>query len=191
MLQSVEQPETRAGGFGERLRYEREIRGISLDEISQATKIGTRLLRAIEKEDLAQLPGGIFNKGYIRAYAKYVGIDEEQAIADYRNAVPEADLNAGLVARQSHRAKSSGGGVSRRRRGFSLLSLLITVVVLAGAAGGWRLYRERQHAHRPARTVVASQAAAQHKEAERAAQSPGRVELVPDANAAQPAASTR
>src|SRR5882762_9887677 len=72
--------------FGERLRKEREQRGITLDDIALTTKIGTRLLRALEEEKFDQLPGGIFNKGFIRAYARHVGIDEEQAIADYMTA---------------------------------------------------------------------------------------------------------
>ena len=71
------------GGFGERLRREREMRGIALDEISTATKISNRFLRALEEEKFDQLPGGIFNKGFVRAYAKFLGIDEDQAIADY------------------------------------------------------------------------------------------------------------
>src|SRR5205823_146644 len=51
--------------------------------ISVSTKISTRLLRALEGDHFEQLPGGIFNKGFIRAYAKCVGLDEDQIIADY------------------------------------------------------------------------------------------------------------
>jgi cytoskeletal protein RodZ len=69
--------------FGARLKQERERRGITLDEIALSTKIGTRLLRALEEEHFDQLPGGIFNKGFVRAYARYLGIDEDQAVADY------------------------------------------------------------------------------------------------------------
>jgi cytoskeletal protein RodZ len=69
--------------FGARLKQEREQRGVSLDDISLSTKIGTRMLRALEEEHFDQLPGGIFNKGFIRAYARTLGMDEEQAIADY------------------------------------------------------------------------------------------------------------
>ena len=71
------------GQFGEKLRRERELRGITLEEVAVATKIGTRNLRALEEEKFSQLPGGIFNKGFVRAYARYVGIDEEQAVGDY------------------------------------------------------------------------------------------------------------
>jgi cytoskeleton protein RodZ len=75
------------GSFGDRLKKEREQRGITLDDISLTTKIGTRLLRALEEEKFEQLPGGIFNKGFVRAYARHVGLDEDQTIADYMTAV--------------------------------------------------------------------------------------------------------
>ncbi len=69
--------------FGARLKREREQRKITLDDISVATKIGTRFLAALEEERFDQLPGGIFNKGFVRAYARHLGIDENQAIADF------------------------------------------------------------------------------------------------------------
>ena len=69
--------------FGVRLKQEREQRGITLDEISATTKIGTRMLVALEQDHFDQLPGGIFNKGFVRAYARCLGLDEDQAIADY------------------------------------------------------------------------------------------------------------
>lgn len=77
------------GSFGERLRREREMRGITINEISESTKISRRHLEALEKEDFESLPGGIFNKGFVRAYARYLGIDEEQAVADYSAASDE------------------------------------------------------------------------------------------------------
>ena len=69
--------------FGAKLKQEREKRGVTLEDISRSTKIGTRLLRALEEEHFDQLPGGIFNKGFIRAYARVIGIDEEDAINEY------------------------------------------------------------------------------------------------------------
>lgn len=69
--------------FGAQLKKERERQGLTLEQISLSTKIGTRMLRALEEEHLDQLPGGIFNKGFIRAYARCLHIDEEQAIAEY------------------------------------------------------------------------------------------------------------
>src|ERR1041384_1451746 len=75
--------------FGEHLRRERELRGISLDDIMATTKISRRLLQALEDEQFDLLPGGIFNKSYVRAYAKCVGMDEEQAVAEYLEAARE------------------------------------------------------------------------------------------------------
>ena len=69
--------------FGARLKREREQRKISLDDVSVSTKIATKFIVALEEEHFDQLPGGIFNKGFVRAYARHLGIDENQAIADF------------------------------------------------------------------------------------------------------------
>ncbi|MFZ0481545.1 MAG: RodZ domain-containing protein [Terriglobales bacterium] len=82
--------ETGLPSFGEKLKLEREKRKITLDQISSTTKIGTRMLQALEDEKFNQLPGGIFNKGFVRAYARTLGLDEDQTIADYLEASGEA-----------------------------------------------------------------------------------------------------
>ena len=74
------------GSFGARLKKQREQRKISLDDISASTKIGTRFLKALEDENFDQLPGGIFNKGFVRAYARHLGLDEDQTVEDYLEA---------------------------------------------------------------------------------------------------------
>jgi cytoskeleton protein RodZ len=87
--------------LGARLKREREQRKITLEEISLSTKIGTRFLLAIEGEQFDQLPGGIFNKGFVKAYARSVGVDEAEAVAEYELAVapaiPETQPAAGVV----------------------------------------------------------------------------------------------
>jgi cytoskeleton protein RodZ len=85
---------TAMGAFGDRLRREREMRGITLDEITESTKVSRRHLEALEGEHFDQLPGGVFNKGFVRAYARFLGIDEDQAVADYSaasNELPEPE----------------------------------------------------------------------------------------------------
>ena len=77
------------GTFGESLKREREMRGVTLDEISAATRIATRFLRAIENEEWEQLPGGVFNRGFVRAVARYLGLDEENIVAEYNLAVDD------------------------------------------------------------------------------------------------------
>lgn len=73
--------------FGERLKRTRENKKMTLDDVSRATKIASRMLGALEEGKFDQLPGGVFNKGFVRAYARHLGLDEEQALRDYNTAV--------------------------------------------------------------------------------------------------------
>jgi cytoskeletal protein RodZ len=82
------------GAFGEKLRKQRERRGLALDAISNTTKISTRMLRALEDEHFDQLPGGVFNKGFVRAYARQVGLDEEETVTDYLAALRESQVQS-------------------------------------------------------------------------------------------------
>lgn len=59
------------------------MRGVSLEEISAATRISTRFLEAIETEQWDQLPGGVFNRGFIRSIARFLGLDEDGLVAEY------------------------------------------------------------------------------------------------------------
>jgi cytoskeleton protein RodZ len=121
--------------FGETLKRERELRQISLREISEATKINLRYLDALERNDFRHLPGGVFNKGFVRAYAQFIGVD------------PEAMAMAYLEEeqRQSAKAQRAGGGepatpapVESRRSGTShlwvavVVALLLLLVIAAG-----------------------------------------------------------
>lgn len=69
--------------FGEHLKREREMRNVSLEEISAATRISVRFLEALENEQWERLPGGVFNRGFIRSVARFLGLDEEGLIAEY------------------------------------------------------------------------------------------------------------
>jgi cytoskeleton protein RodZ len=69
--------------FGENLRRERELRGIELREMADATKISIRFLQAIEQDRVDILPGGIFPRAFVRQYAKYLGLDPERLVAEF------------------------------------------------------------------------------------------------------------
>src|SRR5262249_47819372 len=73
--------------FCARLKQARESRGISLDQIAAETRISTRFLNAIENEEFSLLPGGIFNKGFVRAFAEKVGLNPDEVVADYERLV--------------------------------------------------------------------------------------------------------
>ena len=60
--------------FGENLRRERELRGVDLRDIADATKISVRFLQALEQDRVDVLPGGIFPRAFVRQYAKELGL---------------------------------------------------------------------------------------------------------------------
>ena len=78
-----------SSSLGEKLRQAREERGISLSEVAEQTRISPLYLEAIDHDDYKTLPGGIFNKGFVRSYAKYVGVDEQEALQDYSRLIAE------------------------------------------------------------------------------------------------------
>ena len=71
------------GTFGERLKRERELREVTLVEVSTATRISVRFLEALENEDWTKLPGGVFGHGFVRSIARYLGLSEESLLAEY------------------------------------------------------------------------------------------------------------
>ena len=123
--------------FGENLRREREMRGVSLEEISSATKISLRFLDAIEREDFSKLPGGIFSRSFIRSYARYLGLDEERVVAEFQLAArPQMDFDLHRMAA----GKTSSGRPATRT---PLIATLVAVVLLVG---GYVLFRYSQRA---------------------------------------------
>ncbi len=157
--------------FGETLKRERELRKITLREVSEATKIGLRYLEALEANRFDQLPGGLFNKGFIRAYAKFIGLDGEALVNAYL-----FDLNSQQnppVARPRYTGFSleetappvppvEKKAAPRTRRW--ILAGGAAAAVLAVAAGLW-IFR--------AGTTPARQKAHSQQETDRAAVAPG------------------
>ena len=72
---------------GSYLKHERELRGVPLEEISGATKIHIRFLKALEENSFDELPGEVFIKGYIRSYANIIGSDVEEMLNIYKESV--------------------------------------------------------------------------------------------------------
>jgi len=137
--------------FGEKLKLEREKRKITLEEISSSTKIGTRMLQALEEDKFSQLPGGIFNKGFVRAYSRCVGLDEDQTVAEYLEASGDAPPPSAEVAPDDNGARESRDNNSRREdRSESparpLPWGLFAAVLLAFALGLSLWSHRREHA---------------------------------------------
>jgi cytoskeleton protein RodZ len=133
---------TAKGAFGDRLRREREMRGITLDEITESTKISRRHLEALESEHFEQLPGGVFNKGFVRAYARFLGIDEDQAVADYSAASNEQPEPENKFPLEIH--EEPNRELNPRR---SKVPLVFALAALAGVLVGYGFWmKSRPHA---------------------------------------------
>jgi len=119
--------------FGEGLRREREMRGITLEEISAHTKISIHFLQAIEADDLGKLPGGIYTRNFIRAFARYLGLDEEKVMSEYHSfANPGGDFDL---------SRLTSARPNRESRASTWIGLLLAAVMLTG---GYLLFRYSQ-----------------------------------------------
>lgn len=106
------------------------MRGVSLEEISAATRISVRFLEALENEHWAQLPGGIFNRGFIRSVARFLGMDEDGLVAEYALETRERPEIA-VWTKEPVRKRTNWAGI------------IGTIVVLAAIiAGGWYVHRQ-------------------------------------------------
>ncbi len=114
------------GSFGENLRRERELRGITLVELSNATRIRRKYLVALEDDQFHQLPGGVFNRGFVRAIASYMKLDEHHWIGEYARAAGE---EAEVLARYSPPRPPAPNSISRR-----VWSLVVLVAVFGAGA---------------------------------------------------------
>ena len=145
--------------LGAQLKQAREQRGVGLDEIAQTTKISTRFLRAMEADRYDQLPGGIFNKGFIRAYARAVGVDEEAAVAEYLAATePSPAKTESTGPTENRRVELRAEAESPASGELPWGAFAIVLVLAALGLAGWGFYsgQSRQASKLPAPATPAS-----------------------------------
>jgi cytoskeletal protein RodZ len=87
------------GGVGAALRRLRESRGISLHDIAASTKLSRSALEAIERDDIGRLPGGIFTRAVVRAYAKELGADPERTLREFLGQFPDQRVESHAAPR--------------------------------------------------------------------------------------------
>lgn len=133
--------------FGDHLRQAREAKNITIQEIAASTKISSRALQALEKEQFDQLPGGIFNKGFVRSYARYVGLDEEKTVAAYMEAAKATEPEPDLEAMQAQVAANAAKDLSMWN---SVTVVGIVALVVALGLGGFWLREQRKEAREQA-----------------------------------------
>ena len=119
-----------SGDFGGKLREARERRGVSLRQIANATKIAVSVLEALERNDIARLPGGIFGRAFVRSYAIEVGLDPETTIQEFIAQFPNDSVTVGHPA--SHSVEDHQAVESDRRMAGTFLWLVLVSVPVAG-----------------------------------------------------------
>ncbi len=122
-----------AESLGEKLRQAREERDISISEVAEQTRISALYLQAIEKDDYRSLPGGIFNKGFVKSFAKYVGVDENEALEDYARIVALEQTADGIPETRNYRPEVL---TDDSRRGSMLPTIVFAVLILGLMAWG-------------------------------------------------------
>lgn len=129
-------------GFGDRLRQARESEGVSLREIAASTRIRERYLQALERGDLESLPGSVFARGYIKAYAEFLGIDPEPLLQAYETEERERGRGTPEEERRKleelRRVVDARGGSRRRdaNRGTRLVLVFAAGSAVIGLALG-------------------------------------------------------
>ena len=118
----------REGGveaFGEQLRREREQRGVALEAICDATKVPARHIRALEAGAFADLPGGVFRRGFLRSYLNALGLEEVSWMRRFEQSCRESGLpeppETGWVAFAEN--VKNNRAATRRRTGLRKLRL--------------------------------------------------------------------
>jgi transcriptional regulator with XRE-family HTH domain len=119
--------------IGQELKRERELRGISLKEIADSTKINLRFLRALEEDRFDMLPEQFFTRGIIRTYAKYLGLDEQSALNTYiegiqnqeKQEIPETDKKT-----EKDSSSDQDTGEKKISRLFALMVLAIIALIV-------------------------------------------------------------
>jgi cytoskeletal protein RodZ len=140
------------GNFGERLKRERELREVSVDELTKATRISARFIEALENEDWAKLPGGVFGHGFVRTIARYLGLNEEALLGEYDSTRTE----------HSHPTPSKPEQrIPSPPKWLPVAAVLLALLLLAGlfftGRYAWRRYANYRAGKKSAAASLASQ----------------------------------
>lgn len=117
-----------AASIGEQLRLAREERGILLRDICDQTRISIHYLEAIEANDYKRLPGGVFNRSFVKAYARAVGYDEREAVEGYTRYLREHGESGDEVNTTPMHSKVYTDTPATRS---PLLTVVLAVLILA------------------------------------------------------------
>lgn len=146
-----------ATSFGEQLRAAREARNITLRDVSEQTRISMRYLEAIETDDYSRLPGGIFNKSFIKSYARHIGFNENEALEGYARAAHEQGESPDEVTSTPYQPRVYTDDSTRSPIVTALLTVIILAVLSLGVYAGLHWYlRQRNNNERTDNNAAAA-----------------------------------
>jgi cytoskeletal protein RodZ len=126
--------------FGDRLKQARVARGVSLHDIAGTTKISMVALEALERGDLSRLPGGIFSRAFVRAYALEVGLDPERTVVDFLAERERSEHEASQAIAVPEVTADDREFLERQRRAARILrAVLITLAIAAIVLLMWKV----------------------------------------------------
>jgi cytoskeletal protein RodZ len=126
--------------FSDKLRRAREQKGVSLREISSATKISVVALEALERGTLSRLPGGIFSRAFVRAYALEVGLEPEATVQEFLAEMSKAENASAQAATMPEVTADDRVFLEKQRAASRWLQVVVVgIVVVVAAAVVWKL----------------------------------------------------
>ncbi len=137
------------GTFGERLKRERELREVPLNEIANSTRISLKFLEALENEQWEKLPGGVFGHGFVRTIARYLGLSEEDLLSEYDMARGESSAQTPQKPEQRIPSPPKWIPVA----GVLLLIFLLAGIFFAGRYA-WYAFLKHRAAKKPTANVI-------------------------------------
>lgn len=117
---------------GARLRQTRQVKKLNVDYVATSLHLSRSVIEAIERDDYDRLPSAVFVAGYIRSYARLLGLDPEPLNLSFRRLHPGAEAPPRQVGRNTGRDEAHDGG-----NWLPGLLFLVVVLVIGGGAYLW------------------------------------------------------
>jgi len=131
--------------IGQELRRERELRGISLKEIADSTKINLRFLRALEEDQFDILPEQFFTRGIIRTYANYLGLDEQNILNTYIESQQTQKFQEKSDADKKEEIFESPESALKKKKISKLFTLIVLAIISLIIVMYFVLRKEKPH----------------------------------------------
>lgn len=137
--------------LGERLRAERERRGLTIEELARQTRISARFFEAIERGDLSSLPGGFFYRSFVRQYARMLGLPEDAYRSEIeRSLAEESERPYSMPERRIDVPPLPAPGRSRKEEALWWAvragGLIAALAFCTAVYMGWEKWKASQHA---------------------------------------------